>query len=253
MIVNDLEIFKEYVSSYDLNDINIERKFYHSIRVRNNAKEIAESLNLTNDDVSLASFIGLTHDIGRFLQWKVYGTFADTKSIDHALLSVQVLFGKDYKCGFNISDVDANVIRVAIYNHNKYKVQDDVTKRELLFANIVRDADKVDLLYLLGEEDIPINEDGSEVTSVIHDAFMRHEPIKITECKTNTDRVLVKFAFVFDLNFVKSFEIVDREKLLDKFYDNLKYKDKYKKYYLYAKEFIEKRKNADSSYKMFIE
>ena len=62
---------------------------------------------------------------------------------------------------------------------------------------------------------IPINEDGSEVTSVIHDAFMRHESITITECKAKTDYVLVKLAFVFDLNFVKSFEIVDREKLLD--------------------------------------
>lgn len=40
-IVQDIEIFKKYVSNYDLNDPNIEQKFFHSIRVSNNAKEIA--------------------------------------------------------------------------------------------------------------------------------------------------------------------------------------------------------------------
>ena len=103
MIVNDLDIFKEYVSNYDLSDINLERKFYHSIRVRNNAKEIAESLNLASDDVSLATFIGLTHDLGRFPQWKIYGTFYDSGSIDHALLSIYVLFQDKILKQFNIA------------------------------------------------------------------------------------------------------------------------------------------------------
>lgn len=238
MIVNDLDIFKEYVSNYDLSDINLERKFYHSIRVRNNAKEIAESLNLASDDVSLATFIGLTHDLGRFPQWKIYGTFYDSGSIDHALLSIYVLFQDKILKQFNIALENENIIRTAIYNHNKYKVEGNLDDRTLLFTNIIRDADKVDLLYLLKEEDIPISEDGSEVTSVIHEAFMRREPIQITECQTKTDYVLVKLAFVFDLNFAKSFEIVDREKLLDKFFEILKYKDSYRKYYLYAKEYV---------------
>ena len=49
-IVQDIEIFKKYVSNYDLNDPNIEQKFFHSIRVSNNAKEIAESINLNDKD-----------------------------------------------------------------------------------------------------------------------------------------------------------------------------------------------------------
>lgn len=237
--MSDLDIFKEYVSNYDLGDPNIERKFYHSIRVRSNAKEIAESLELNEKDVNLATFIGLTHDLGRFLQWKIYGTFYDAGSIDHALLSMYVLFEDDTLKQFNIALEDENIIRTAIYNHNKYKIKNVVDDRTMLFTKIIRDADKIDLLYLVGKQDIVLKEDDSEITDVISNAFWNYEPINITECQTLTDYVLVKLAFVFDLNFKKSFEIVEREKLLDKLFDNLKYKDKYEKYYRHAKEYVQ--------------
>lgn len=244
-IVQDIEIFKKYVSNYDLNDPNIEQKFFHSIRVSNNAKEIAESINLNDKDKHLATFIGLTHDIGRFLQWKVYGIFADSKSIDHALLSVQVLFGKGLDTGFVISDEDANIIRIAVYNHNKYKIQDDATERELLFAKIIRDADKLDLLYLLGEKDIVSEEDNSEVTDVIHNDFWNYKELDKSDCKTLTDKILLKMAFIFDFNFSKSFEILERENLLDNYFNNLKYKERYEKYYLHAKEFLKAKKISE--------
>ncbi len=236
--MNDLDIFKEYVNNYDLSDYNISRKYYHSLRVRENSEKISKSLNLNDYDINLAMFIGLTHDIGRFSQWKVYGTYDDNKSIDHALLGVQLLLKKDSLVKFNISVKDINIIRTAIYNHNKYKIEDNLDDRTLLFANIIRDADKLDLLYLLGKKDIILDEDDNEVTDVIHNDFWNCKEIDITKCCTLTDKVLFKMAFVFDLNFSKSFEIVDKEKLLDNFFETLKYKDKYKKYYLHAQNFI---------------
>lgn len=239
--MNDLEIFKSYVNKFDMSDKNIARKYWHSIRVMNNAVEIAHFLKLDEHNLKLAQFIGLTHDIGRFLQWKIYGTFVDNKSIDHAILGIQVLFGESKQVKFNITPGDEKVIRSAIYNHNKYKIDELLSEDELLHAKIIRDADKIDLLYLLGEEEIILEEDNSEVTDVIADAFWNFKEIDTLDCKTLSDKILFKMAFVFDINFLKSFEIMKKEKLLDKFYNNLKYKEKYKTYYLHAKEFLDSK------------
>lgn len=243
--MKDIDIFKKYVSNYDLNDFNLEKKFYHSIRVRNNSETIARSLNLTEKDVKLVSFIGLFHDIGRFPQWKVYHTFDDAISIDHALLSVKVLFDTSSQNIFEISSSDADIIRKAIYNHNKYVIDNHLNEKEKLFAKIIRDADKLDLLYLLGEQDLVLEEDNSEVTDVIHENYWHNQSLKTSKCQTLSDKILFKMAFVFDLNFSKSFEIVDKENMLDNFYNNLKYKERYEKYYWHAKEYVNSKKISD--------
>ena len=239
--MNDLEIFNDYFSKFNMNDKNMARKYGHSIRVMNNAIDIANYLKLDEHGLNLAQFIGLTHDIGRFLQWKIYGTFVDNKSIDHALLGIQILFGSSKQIKFDIDPSDEIIIRRAIYNHNKYKIDELLSEEELLYANIIRDADKIDLLYLLSNGELVLEEDNSEVTDVIANAFWNFKEIDTLDCKTLTDKILFKMAFVFDINFLKSFEIIKKEKLLDKFYNNLKYKERYKKYYLHAKEFLDSK------------
>ena len=75
--------FLKYVDNFDLTDVKIERKKFHSIRVKEISKEIANSLNLSKEYVDLAMVIGLLHDIGRFEQEKQYKTFIDAHSFDH--------------------------------------------------------------------------------------------------------------------------------------------------------------------------
>ena len=93
---------------------------------------------------------------------------------------------------------------------------------------------------MLGEKQIVLDEDNSEVTSVIDDAFWKCKEINVLDCNTLTDKILFKMAFVFDINFHKSFELIKEEKLLDRFYNNLKYKERYEKYYWHAKKYLDK-------------
>lgn len=67
--------FVEYVKKYDLNDFKIKLKLSHSIRVEQYAKQIAQSIELNDEDVEIATMIGLFHDVGRFEQIKRYNTF----------------------------------------------------------------------------------------------------------------------------------------------------------------------------------
>ena len=42
--MNIEEEFKKYVSKFDLNDDSVSRKYYHSLRVMDKARKIAESI-----------------------------------------------------------------------------------------------------------------------------------------------------------------------------------------------------------------
>ena len=58
--------FEIFVKQYDLENKKIKRKYGHSYRVMENAGKIANSLNLSNEEIEISKLIGLLHDIGRF-------------------------------------------------------------------------------------------------------------------------------------------------------------------------------------------
>ena len=53
-IVNAKKVFKEYVSNYDITDGKIALKVAHILRVAELSKQIANSLDLSEEDVELA-------------------------------------------------------------------------------------------------------------------------------------------------------------------------------------------------------
>lgn len=83
--------FLEYTEKYIKLDDKVRLKINHTFRVMELCEMIGRSLNLSNENLDLAILCGLLHDIGRFEQWKQYGTFEDAKSIDHGNLGVEVL------------------------------------------------------------------------------------------------------------------------------------------------------------------
>ena len=80
----NINAFKIYTDKYDSTDTKIALKIEHTYHVAENALVIAEDLGLPGEDVDLAWFLGLLHDIGRFEQLRQYGTFLDARSVDHA-------------------------------------------------------------------------------------------------------------------------------------------------------------------------
>lgn len=73
------DAFKEYVKNYDPEDKQVKLKIEHIERVSQLAKNMAEELKLSEEDIALAELIGLLHDIGRFEQIRIYHTFVDKK------------------------------------------------------------------------------------------------------------------------------------------------------------------------------
>lgn len=217
------EEFKKYVNNYDLKNPHIERKVIHSYKVVEVSGVIAKSLKLNDEDIKLARLIALLHDIGRFEQLKRYGTYRDIDSIDHANFGVELLFDNGLIRKFIDDSKYDRIIFKAIKNHNKYKIEDECNKEELLHCKIIRDADKTDIFRvhaddIIKKENVLFNYEKikeEEITDEIINAFTNFKLVNSNKIKTDLDWYLKDIAFIFDYYFFKGIEIVNENKYID--------------------------------------
>jgi len=221
--------FMKYTNNYDIENENIERKIYHSLRVMEISKKIATNMGLENEKIELATLIGLLHDIGRFEQFKIYQTYSDLESIDHGDLGADILKQNNFIRNFIKEAKYDEIILKSVQNHNKYKIADDLNKEEKLFCKIVRDADKIDILYEAieifwkkGREEIQ----NDLISDKVYNEFLNKKLIKKDKNmkKNGIDKLVLMLAFVFDINFHESLEILKKEDYLNKILNNFDFK-----------------------------
>lgn len=196
-----LDEFRRYVSDYDMNDENIKLKYNHCLRVMKLSEKYAKLLGFSNYDVKLARVIGLLHDIGRFEQLRVYHSYFDHKTVDHADYSVEQLFDKGLIKKYWDNEDDYNIIKTAIKYHNKLNLPDNLDDRTKMHCELIRDIDKIDIIYLLGYLG-ELNMKGSDrkLTKEIHDSIMMHEYANYKNVKSDNDNTACQFAYAFDIN-----------------------------------------------------
>ena len=217
------EEFKKYVNNYDLKNPHIERKVIHSYKVVELADIIAKSLNLNDEDIELAKLIALLHDIGRFEQLKIYGTYKDRFSIDHGDFGVKILFDDGLIRNFIDDDKYDSIIYKAIKNHNKYGIEEGCNDKELLHCKIIRDADKTDIFRnhaddIIKKENILFNYDEIKkqyIGEEVRTAFKEHRLINSNKLESELDWFFKDVAFIFDFNFPKGVEIVKNKGYID--------------------------------------
>ncbi|NMA50255.1 MAG: HD domain-containing protein [Mollicutes bacterium] len=194
--------FYKYVSNFNMKEEAIHSKYFHSFRVMKLQEKYAKALGFNKKDIKLAKIIGLLHDIGRFEQYKVYKTYDDQMSTDHALLGVKILFEDNLIKKFVKDEKDYELIKFAILNHNKYQIDKLSDERFIKHAKLIRDTDKIDIFYVIGYlKDYDHKFDNSKVNPKIVKNILNHEIANYKEIRTNNDFLLLKFAAAFDLNY----------------------------------------------------
>lgn len=212
---NEIKEFLKYTSNYlDYGEM-IKLKINHTLRVVDLCEYLAKKLKLDKEKIKVAKVIGLLHDIGRFEQWKNYQTFKDMDSIDHADLGVEILKKDDYLRKFRKDDKYDSIILDSIQYHNKYKLPNDLDDETLLFTKLIRDADKLDILYLYIDKEIDLELDEGEFSLNVYEKLLRGETMNRKEIKTKTDRLSVSLGFVYDINFKESFKVLKEKKYYD--------------------------------------
>ena len=196
-----IEEFNKYVSNYDLDNVDIKLKYNHSIRVMNLSEKYAKLLGYDNNDIKLAKMIGLLHDIGRFEQLKVYGSYNDFTTIDHAKYGVKVLFEDNIIDKFTKDEREKEIIKFAIDNHNKFEIPKVKDEKMIMHAKLIRDTDKLDIIYLLGYlGELNLKATNEQITSKVKNDFFNHKCVKKNDVINQNDKLVMKFCFTYDIN-----------------------------------------------------
>ena len=221
------QALKNYIEKYDFSNPRIKLKATHIYRVADVAKQIATELNLSKEQKDLAELTGLLHDIGRFEQLRIYDTFKDSESINHAELGVKVLKENNFIKEFCNDENYYDIIYTAILNHNKYKIEDGLDEETLLQSKIIRDADKIDILNLLVFETFETLYKKKEIidepiTEKNLNAILKGNQIERKDQKTNMDDWASNIGYVYDINFKPSFRILKERDYINKIIDRTK-------------------------------
>ncbi len=226
------EAFDSHVAGYDATNPRIALKVEHTLRVAELCERIAREAGFTPAGIDLAWLCGLLHDIGRFEQLRRWDTFSDAASTSHAALGVEVLFGnEDNGSETDASDIihrfiDPNdeleeVIRAAVGFHSDYRLPENLDVRTHAICDVVRDADKLDILRVASADTVETvlnaTEDellASAVSPAIEDAFFEHRTARYAERVTPVDYLVNLACFAFELVYPTSLEIADEQEYI---------------------------------------
>lgn len=215
-IIHATDEFVRYVSCFDREQEDIERKVTHSLRVAMLCHDFATVRHPepASPDVGAMTLTGLLHDVGRFPQYAMHGSYKDQASgCDHGELAYEMLsqFGmlaRFIRTDYPTCDETAPLlarepfpsILLAIRYHNKWKLPDGLegTRRE--YATMLRDADIVDILDIaasaMGMPHDPktISE---KATDEVMSAIRSRSTVDRSKMRNDTDMVLSRIALVF--------------------------------------------------------
>lgn len=221
------ERFASYTRGYDPEDTKIALKIAHTYRVADYCEQIARSIGLTDDEVEFAWLSGMLHDIGRFEQVKRYNTFIDSQSVDHAEFGADLLFGENGFIGDYIDDrLWDPMLEIVIRQHNKYRMDAAISGKTLVFCNILRDADKVDIFRVNVEtpmeEIYNVSSDvlfSSGVSEKVMEQVRERHAINRDIMNSPAEHLIGHIALTFELVYEKSREIAKEQGYLYKMFD----------------------------------
>lgn len=226
--------FDGYVSSFatsvEEDQRNIAIKADHTDQVCANAVRIAGDLHLRPQDAMLAEAIALFHDVGRFPQYREYRTFDDSISVNHAAVGAKVLLEREVLR--ELARRHQDIIIRAVTLHNVFTLPKGLDDETALFARLIRDADKLDILRVVIEyfeqdagsraEAVALGlPDRPGYSNEVLSCLLRGEMARKDALTTQNDFKLLQLAWLYDLNFTSSFRMVVERNYIRKIADKL--------------------------------
>ncbi len=221
--------FADYVAGFYTDDPNnnstIRLKEKHTERVCENIILLGKVLGLSDEEAILTETMALFHDIGRFKQYAIYGTFKDVDSENHALLGIRELVAH------NVLDVcskdEKRWITRAITNHNSITIPKKEKGKSLFFTRLLRDADKLDIwrvfidyYYARDKQPNPVVEfglpDDPFFSLQVLSALSEERFVRFQDLRTINDFKLLLLSWVFDLNYICSIRLLKDRGYIEK-------------------------------------
>jgi putative nucleotidyltransferase with HDIG domain len=227
--------FDDYVAGFYGNDefvnANLKLKEKHSQRVCEEMSYLTGELGLTENQKRIADAVALFHDIGRFEQFVKHRTYSDFRSENHCLLGVEVL--RREKVLEYLDKREKELIEKAIEYHGMIELPADLEEEELLFLKLIRDADKLDIFYVVlgysrqyrdNPEKFKLGlefPDEPWCSTEVVEGLLCGRRIDYSRLRTLNDMMLCQLGWVYDVNFKATLKRIKRRRFLEKIFDFL--------------------------------
>ena len=227
--------FDEYIAGFYGDDefvnANLKLKEDHSRRTCEEMRYLAEQVALTANQSRIAEATALFHDLGRFKQFAEYRTYNDPKSVNHCLLSLEILRQRNMLAG--VEEREGEIIEKAIEYHGVKELPSDLDGECLLFSKLLRDADKLDIFFVVtqyykqyrdnpGEFKLEVElPDVPEYSAEVVEAILNGQRFDYSRLRSWNDMKLLQLGWVYDVNFTATLRRIRKRKFLEKIVDFL--------------------------------
>ena len=227
--------FDDYVAGFYGDDefvnANLELKEQHSRRTCEEMLYLADTLGLDTNKRRIAEVIALFHDIGRFEQFVRYRTYNDPRSVNHCLLGVEVLHQRRVFEG--LDGLEMQLIEKAIEYHGIIELPKGLNGECLLFSKLIRDADKVDALYVVTDYYSRYRNNPEEFTlelelpdepgysAEVIEGILAGRKVDYSRLRTLNDMKLLQLGWVYDVNFIVTLKRIKQRGFLEILFDFL--------------------------------
>lgn len=218
--------FDGFLSGIDDVNKNFVHKKNHTLRVVDEISELGEAEVKSNELRNLAVIAALFHDLGRFEQFSKYNTFADSKSENHASLSVEIMKRENVLDG--LDDTQIEIIYQSILNHNLPALPPTKNPKVETVSKLLRDADKMDNFFIIVRDRERLAKEKKQTyyfglplsagfTESILSKLINGEVVPYSEAENVNDFNLLQLGWIYDLNFKTSFYRIKERDYIDRF------------------------------------
>jgi len=242
------EFFQSLTIDFPENQHQFEEIRSHSLRVASNSLLLADVLLQTEDERKIAHINALFHDMGKasLLSKNIEPLVIQR---DHATVSAKIIQQMEFYQALS-AEVQLIILR-SVENHNIIKLPKLDNDQQVLFAKLLRDADKLDVFdsshrYFKERYGIqPIStlelNNSIEISEKILKSIAAGKPAAYEDMKSMNDYKLLLISMAFDLNFKFTFRIMSEKQYIQKIYETLPKRDQIIDMYRNVKLFVENK------------
>ena len=220
-----LKYFEEYIKKIDMNNTWSKAKYFHSLKSMDLAKIIANNFGIFNEEeIVIIQLIGLFHDIGNFEQ-KNYN-YLDNQQEDSTMKSIEILFDDGLIRKITEDTKYDNMIKLAIFCHNKDGLPKNIDEKTICVCNIMKDIHKLEEIRMVINYPYIDNRINTYPSTMIYNEFKLFKQLNNNMSDNNADNILIAMSNVFGLNYKISYSLVLEKEYIEKITNSLLFEDK---------------------------
>jgi hypothetical protein len=220
-----LRYFEEYIKKIDMNNAWSKAKYFHSLKSMDMAKIIASELGIFDEEeIVIIELIALFHDIGNFENKN--SNYLDAASEDKSMRSIEILFDEGLLRKITDETKYDNLIKLAIFCHNKDGLPKNIDEKTISICNIMKDIYKLEELRMVINYPYIDNRINEYPSTLVYNDFKQFKCVKEKMADNNADNILIALSNLFELNYKISYNIVKEKEYIEKIISSLIFEDR---------------------------